>query len=177
MGLRRNRLAWGRTLCVLAVLNGVFDSAVAGDPIAAPDNGTLWRTVSNQALEAMRGGFDMGGGLLVNFGITRAVYVNGALLTETTLNVGDVSRLTSAQAARLHSQLTEVNLVQNGPGNSAPANLSSLGNGLIIQNTLNNQHLSAQTTINASSNGLSMIRNLNTQGVIDEAINRAVGPR
>lgn len=163
-------------LVVLVLLVSAPGQASAAEPDPQPaDSG--WRTVSNRALSHMRGGFDVGGGLLVNFGITRAVYVNGALVTESMLNVADLSRLNAAQAARLHEQMSELKLVQNGPGNTAPADLGSLRNGLVIQNTLNNQNINVQTIINASSNGLSMVRTMNLQGAIDDAVQRAVGPR
>lgn len=163
-------------LVLLALLISAPGRASAAEPDAQPaDSG--WRTVSNRTLSHMRGGFDVGGGLLVNFGITRAVYVNGALVTESMLNVADLSRLDAAQAARLHAQMSELKLVQNGPGNTAPADLASLRHGLVIQNTLNNQSIHVQTILNASSNGLSMVRTLNLQGAIDDAVQRAVGPR
>ncbi|MGN5480352.1 hypothetical protein ACTMU2_37045 [Cupriavidus basilensis] len=52
----------------------------------------------------MRGGFDAGG-LQVSFGIERAVYINGALVVATSLNIPDVGRITTDQAARLASTL------------------------------------------------------------------------
>lgn len=165
-----------RALGLLAGLVVAIGQAAAADPTLAPADDGLWRTVSNRQLEQMRGGFDVGG-LRVSFGITRAVYINGALVTQNTLNVGDLSRMTSAQAARLNSQIAELNLVQNGPGNHVSADLSSLGKGLIIQNTLNNQNINAQTIINASSNGLSLIRTMKLQETLDGAIQRAIGAR
>lgn len=170
-------LSWGRAIALLAVLAAALGQAMAAEPDPPPADGSVWRTVSNRTLAHMRGGFDVGGGLLVNFGITRAVYVNGALVTESRLNLPDMSRMNAAQAARLHEQITELKLVQNGPGNSAPVDLAGLRNGMVIQNTLNNQNINVQTIINASSNGLSMVRMLNLQGAIDDAVQRAVGPR
>lgn len=149
----------------------------AAEPAAAEDDHRVWRTVGNVALSTLRGGFDVGGGLLVNFGITRAVYVNGALVTESTVQLNDLSRLNTAQAARLQHQLAGLKLVQNGPGNAAPADLASLQHGVVIQNTLNNQHIHAQTIINASSNGLSMLRTLHAQQLIDDAVGHAAGTR
>jgi hypothetical protein len=130
--------------------------------------------VSESTLAQLRGGFDLGG-LMVSFGITRAVYVNGALLTETTLNLGQLSQLTPVQAAQVGSQIGAVNLVQNGPGNSVTPGLT--GAGTIIQNTLNNQNIDVRTMINASSNGLGMVRGLNSLRTLNDALAGSVGGR
>ena len=61
----------------------------------------VWRTVSDQHLETLRGGFDAGHGLRVGFGISRAVYINGALVTQTTLTLDRLSQLNPAQALLL----------------------------------------------------------------------------
>ena len=132
--------------------------------------------VGDQTLDSLRGGFRMGEGLLVSFGITRAVYINGALMTETTLQVGRMADM------------------QNGPGNSfapgsspnpgtpsgAGSTITSVAGGMagtIIQNSLNNQHISNQTIVNAHSNGLGMVRSLNLYGTLNDAIQQSVGQR
>jgi hypothetical protein len=147
------------------------------EPAAPQSEQRVWRTVGNVALSTLRGGFDVGGGLLVNFGITRAVYVNGSLVTESTVQLNDLSRMNTAQAARLQHQLAALKLVQNGPGNAAPADLASLQHGVVIQNTLSNQHIHAQTIINASSNGLGMLRLLHAQQLVDDAVGHAATTR
>jgi hypothetical protein len=133
--------------------------------------------VSERTLDGLRGGFDVGSGLLVSFGITRAVYINGDLVTQTTLNFGRLSELTPAQAAQLDQQMAALNLVQTGPGNSVASDVVSTGAGTIIQNTLNNQHIVNQTVIDARSNAMGMIRNLNIQNTLNEALTRSAAPR
>ena len=130
----------------------------------------VWHAVSDRKLAGLRGGFDVGGGLLVSFGITRAVYINGDLVTQTTLNFGRLSELTPVQAAQLNQQMAALNLVQTGPGNSVAPGLLSNGGGTIIQNTLNNQHILNQTVIDARSNALGMIKNFNIQNTLTEAL-------
>lgn len=166
----------GRNLClfaILAILAYFSDRADAGQPA----DSNLWRTVSNSTLDKLRGGFDIGAGLQVSFGITRTVYINGALITETTLSLGELSQLTPAQAAQLNGQIAGLNLVQVGTGNSVPSAVANLGAGTVIQNTLNNQQINVQTLINASSNGLGIVRSMNAQGTIDDALARAIAPR
>jgi hypothetical protein len=136
----------------------------------------IWQTVSNRTLDSQRGGFDVGGGLLVSFGITRAVYINGDLVTQTSLNFGRVADITPAQATQLARQMAALNLVQVGPRNSVAPDVLASGTGTIIQNTLNNQRIVNQTVINARSNAMGMIKNLNTQNTLSDALNRsAVG--
>jgi hypothetical protein len=137
----------------------------------------VWEAVSERTLDGLRGGFDVGSGLLVSFGITRAVYINGDLVTQTTLNFGRLSELTPAQAAQLDQQMAALNLVQTGPGNSVAPDVVSTGAGTIIQNTLNNQHIVNQTVIDARSNAMGMIKNLNIQNTLNEALTRSAAPR
>lgn len=74
--------------------------------LAAASHGSMagWKPVSEDKLDEMRGGFDAGG-LQVSFGIERAVYVNGALVVATSINIPDIARITSDQAAKLASAL------------------------------------------------------------------------
>jgi hypothetical protein len=73
--------------------------------------------------------------------------------------------------------MAAINLIQIGPGNSfLPQQAGS--SGTVIQNTLDNQHIVNRTVIDASSNGLGMIKNLNTQAPVSDGLARAViGPR
>jgi Na+-translocating ferredoxin:NAD+ oxidoreductase RnfE subunit len=141
---------------------------------AAADS-TLWTAVEDSTLDAMRGGFDFGNGLTVSFGIERAVYINGALVTSTTLNVGDLARVTPEHAALVNRQAAAMNLVQNGPGNLTTLSSGDLARpGTVIQNTLNNQQIQSQTIINATSNSLGLMKTLNTLTSLREALGNSV---
>jgi hypothetical protein len=137
----------------------------------------VWQAVSNRTLDSQRGGFEVGSGLLVSFGITRAVYVNGDLVTQTSLNFGRVADLTPAQASQLAKQMAALNLVQVGPGNRVAPDVLANGTGTIIQNTLNNQHIVNRTVIDARSNAMGMIKNLNIQNTLSDAVNRSAAGR
>lgn len=177
----------GAHLCLLATL-------ASGAQAAPPSADKVWMTVGDQTLDSLRGGFSMGEGVLVSFGITRAVFINGALITETTLNVGRMPDLTPAQATQMSLQLKTLSLVQNGPGNTfAPGSSPTTGSpiaagptvitvagttaGTIIQNSLSNQQISYQTIVNANSNGLGMVRSLNLHDTLTEAIQQSIGQR
>jgi hypothetical protein len=135
----------------------------------------IWMAVNDGKLDTLRGGFDPGNGLLVSFGITRAVYINGNLVTQTTLDFSHLNDLTAAQAAQLSKQLASLNIVQNGPGNTVQAQQGGVNFGTIIQNSLNNQHIENQTIINASSNSMGMLKNLNSLSTLNQSLLNAVG--
>ncbi|MCY1220722.1 hypothetical protein D9M68_390080 [compost metagenome] len=74
-------------------------------PVAAARGSMAgWKPVAHEKLDDMRGGFEMPG-LQVSFGIERAVYINGALVVATSINIPDVGRITAAQAAQLATSL------------------------------------------------------------------------
>ncbi len=225
-----------------------------------------WLAVNNDSLDAMRGGFDTGAGLMVSFGIERAVYINGNLTTSMSFNIPDVSKLATDQAritanqtilavdqakivaeqarltadqakltadqarvnasptgvgavevaaaqaglseqvrisseqarltseqAKINSQQASlsseqakissitgasVNLVQNGPGNTfEPATLPQTVAATVIQNTLNNQSIKSLTVINTTVNSLSVLKGINAQATLSDALGNSLGIR
>jgi len=147
---------------------------------AAPlQDESIWLAVSNQTLDRLRGGFDVGGGLMVSFGISRALFINGQVVTSTSFQVGDTSKLTAVQTEVLSKQvssLAQAQVVQNGPGNSVNG-AAAVPLATYIQNTLNDQTIRNQTVIQATSNGLSLIKNLNLETTVNDSINNAVRNR
>jgi len=101
--------------------------------------------------------------------------VNGDLVTQTTLDFGNLTSLTPAQAAQLSEQMRALNLVQTGPGNIVDPSVNPGAGGTIVQNTLNNQHISNQTIINASSNAMSTIKGMNSMATITDGLSRGLG--
>lgn len=162
---------------VLAMLIGSISVAHADTPLDST-GAPLWLTVSNQRLDNMRGGFDLGLGLLVSFGISRATYINQELVTSMTLQLGDISKLTALQAQRLGQQINlPPQVIQNGSGNVVDSGAMSLPLGTYVQNTLNNQTLRTQTVIDINTNGLGMMKNFNFQAMMQEAITNAITRR
>ena len=167
------RSRWGSRWFTSVMMCAVFMANAAGED---PDEQSeIWMAVSDTKLDDQRGGFDLGSGLLVNFGITRAVYVNGDLVTQTTLDFGNLTSLTPAQAAQLSEQMRALNLVQTGPGNIVDPSVNPGAGATIVQNTLNNQHISNQTIINASSNAMSTIKGMNSMATITDGLSRGLG--
>jgi hypothetical protein len=168
--------------------------------------GSVWMAVSDEALDDMRGGFDFGAGLVLNFGIDRAVYINGALVTSTTFNFNNLTDLKPEQLALLNKYAPAANLIQNGAGNTfeqiptvpqgTPATATTVaqnppaspaavivGSNLspaaatFIQNTLNNQHIQSVTVINATVNTLGVMRSLNSLSTLQQALASAIHSR
>ena len=150
---------------------------LAGAPEGA-EAGEMWLAVSHRQLDTLRGGFNLGDGLMVSFGISRVAYINEQLVASTILQFGDITRLSAQQAARLGQQLMlQPQIVQNGPGNALQEGAVSSPLATVVQNTLSDQLVRTQTVINVSSNGLSALRNMNLQATIQSALNNALGRR
>ena len=111
----------GTWLCALAGACCVFGggNAIAARAIVKPaQGGEVWLAASNKTLDGMRGGFDIGAGLMVSFGVVRSIAINGNLLVTTSFNIADLSKITPVQATFINQQVGALNLIQNGPGNT-----------------------------------------------------------
>ncbi|WP_426702905.1 hypothetical protein ACPPVV_07890 [Rhodanobacter sp. Col0626] len=136
---------------------------------------TGWRAISDSRLDAVRGGFDVGSGLLVSFGIERAVYINGNLASSVSVNIPDVGRMTAEQASALAATTSTVN-IRNGPGNTFdPAALNHAAAATVIQNSLDNQDIQSLTTINAAVNNLGTFDSLNLQRSLQAGLINSLG--
>ncbi|QDE38664.1 hypothetical protein FIV34_05325 [Luteibacter pinisoli] len=151
--------------------------------------------VPDAQLDTIRGGFDVSG-LRVSLGLERTVLINGIEAIRQSVNIPDVSQMTADQATALKSVLGTT-VVTNGVGGVTTAQMvpassnastnaaqasqsitlpSSLGlpsgsaAGLVVQNSLDNQAITATTTIDASVNTAHMLQNIR----VDEAIKDAV---
>ena len=164
-------------LCAL-LLVGACQAQELPNPPSPAQQETLWLAASDHQLAQQRGGFSLGQGLLVSFGVSRAVYINGQLVTATSFQVNDLTRLSPAQAALLARQIpAQAQLVQNGPGNQLAPDAALAPFTTYIQNTLNDQTIRSQTVIQASTNALAMVKNLNLQTTLKDALGNAIGQR
>ncbi|QBY50788.1 flagellin [Cupriavidus oxalaticus] len=226
-------------------------------PVAAARGSMAgWKPVAHDKLDEMRGGFEMSG-LQVSFGIERAVYINGALVVATSINIPDVGRITADQAARLATTLGPaiiastnaavdsalagvtagaqggangsagsasagaagassatsaaanggsasasgaagaaglpaavvstgtgqvvtnglLNVIQNGPGNSAAVAALAGTPTTVIQNSMDNQSIRSLMTIDASVNTLQAFRSQLANATLQDALMRAASMR
>lgn len=163
-----------------------------------------WVAASDEHLDNMRGGFDAGSGLSVSFGIVKTVMINGNLITKISFNLPDVSRITAETAKIVSDALAKAGIVQNGAGNIVDTGIRSevaagtatgtlsqstpdagvrsqvvAGTALttLIQNTLNDQKIQTLTVINAGVNSLGLLRAMNTQMVLKDALFGSIGIR
>lgn len=140
----------------------------AAIPAPRESLGQGWLAMNANKLDGVRGGFSTNG-LNVTFGIQRAVYINGSLVTTTSLNVADVNKATAAQLLP-----PSLGLVQSGAGNIFTVPVSSNGTigtlGTVVQNTLNGQRIQTITQINAVVNSLQLLKNLNLQQTMRGAV-------
>lgn len=132
--------------------------------------------VDSERLDSMRGGFDLPSGLVVSFGISRAAFVNGNLVSSTSFNIPNIAQMTPQQAQMLANANTGA-VVQNGLNNTVqPGALPGL-TGSVIQNSLNNQQVQALTTINTTVNSLAAFKAFNIGSTVNSALATAVRPR
>ncbi|WHZ22693.1 MAG: hypothetical protein OJF47_001805 [Nitrospira sp.] len=138
---------------ILAILG--IHSIVQAMAYEREEDFTRLMPVSEEALGEMRGGFQREpNGPVLSFGIERSVFLNGKLINSTVLNIPDLSKLTADSSHTL-------TLVQNGRGNTVPADLSALPTLMtVLQNSRDNQTLQTQTVINATATALSLSRAL-----------------
>lgn len=163
---RIKTLMWiGATL----VLTGV----VWPDPVHAQDRsgplGEEWVPVDTARLEGMRGGLVVPSGLAVSFGIERVAFVNGELVASSALRIPDVANMTPEQAQAL-AAMNMTQVVQVGEGNVVQP---GTGAGLVIQNALDGQTISALTTLDVSVNTLGLFQELNIGAAMQDALNGA----
>jgi hypothetical protein len=127
--------------------------------------------LSTEKLDEVRGGFVNEDGLKISFGIERAVYLNGNLVTTTSLNVADLSKISGGQAQVSSTGTGNLALVQSGQGNTfLPGSISQTAAGIVIQNTLDNQKIQTITRIDAVVNSSSIIRSMNLQSSMRSAV-------
>ena len=132
--------------------------------------------VSGHRLDAVRGGFDFGNGLLASFGIERAVYINGNLVTSNSVQVPDIGRMTPDQATALAGATGTVNVIRNGAGNSVDTSaFDQVTAATVIQNSLDNQDIRSLTMINVGVNSQVAFRSLNLQQSLQAGLIGSLG--
>jgi hypothetical protein len=137
-----------------------------------------WEAVDAAVLDATRGGFTSSSGLDVSLGIERLVSINGQLVSRTSFQIADVRQSSPDQLRETSAALSAVRLIQNGSDNIAGTTFGPdvLG-GTIIQNTLSNQQIESRTVINASVDSLGLLKAINFNASLGDAIARTAASR
>ena len=143
-----------------------------------------WVAASNEKLDQLRGGFDVGRGLTVSFGFIRTVMINGDLVSKSSFNIPDIAKITPDELRTTATAMAQAGVVlQNGPGNSVESLAGHditastqaslpipIPTSTIVQNSLNNQNIQTLTVINTGVNSLSLLKTINTQIVLKDAL-------
>jgi hypothetical protein len=119
-----------------------------------------WTAVDDTALDTLRGGFEMPAmsmGLAVSFSFVRSFNANGERVSETRFTLPDISSITAAQASQVSEAMAQATTA--------------------VQNNLNNQKIQTLTQIDAGINSLGILRAINSQGVLRDALLGALGVR
>lgn len=165
---RLTRLVW---IIGTLTVTGIGWSDAAHSQEARTPLGSEWVAVDLTRLDDMRGGFVTPSGLLLSFGLERVAYINGELVASASINIPDISKMTAEQAQAL-SALNDTLLIQVGPGNTfQPSDM----NGVVIQNTLDDQQISTLSTLNVSVSTLGMFQDLNAYTALQSALLNAPG--
>ena len=130
-------------------------------------------SLQGDVLEDMRGGMLTEHGLSVNVGLQREVYINGELVSTTTLTLTELTRLLSGAAPRAQLGGDAGMLVQTGAGNTSVMPLDSSSFATVIQNTLDNQVIRGVTQINADVSNLELLRGMAVTSSAAEMIGRS----
>ena len=118
----------------------------------------------------MRGGFEAAGGLQISFGIERSVYINGSLVTTTSLNVADSGQVTTVSSNQLVPG-SSIALIQSGANNTFRSGPGTATNAaIVIQNSLDNQKIQGVTVVTATVNSLALTKSANIQSSIQDAL-------
>lgn len=145
---------------------------------AVAETGGDWTPVDEEQLDQMRGGFSLPGGLQVSLGIERLVSINGEVVARTSIDIANLNHLSAEQRLQTSEALSSVKLIQNGSDNIyRPGDTSGTVGGVVIQNTLNDQLIQSQTVISSTVNSASLLKTLNFQSTLSDALTRAVGGR
>jgi hypothetical protein len=120
---------------------------------AGENDAAAWTPVPDSTLDEARGGFDRPN-VLASLSIDRMISVNGAVVAESQLALPDLTRAAPQDVARAAALET-----------------------LFVQNSLNNQMIRSQTTINTTVNSLAVLKNLNFGDSLRQALSHAIAPR
>ncbi|HEU4844602.1 MAG TPA: hypothetical protein VFT05_10085 [Burkholderiaceae bacterium] len=150
-------------------------------PVLAHDAADDWVAVDDSRLDAARGGLDAGNGLILSLGVERLVSINGNVVASSNFSISDVGKLAAGGAGGVGTTgdaVAALTLVQNGAGNVfAPAMAGQAIGALVIQNSASDQLIRSQTTISTVVNSLSLLKNLNFEGGLRDALSNAVRPK
>lgn len=155
---------WSGCAAMLPGAAWPLEAPAAENPAASsPLHG--WIAVDNARLEEMRGGFDIAPGLRVSFGIERIINLNGSLQTAIRLEVPDAGKLIESG---------QMPVTGNG---ISPGLLTQAVGASFIQNSASNQTIQSVTIIDTTTNSMELLKGVNLQSTLLDAITQGLGSR
>jgi hypothetical protein len=139
-----------RKLLCSVLLAASATAAAYADPTDPTDD---WSAVDDSQLAQARGGFELGNGMLVSLGVERLVSINDTVVSHTRFSFPDVTQLSDAQARLASDALA----------------------GVLVQNSLNDQAIRSQTTIDTTVANLQLLKAVNFESGLRDALSGAVG--
>ncbi|RZT10936.1 hypothetical protein SAMN05216319_0596 [Duganella sp. CF402] len=133
------------------ILSGLLLACAAAAGHADPTDD--WAAVDDRQLEQACGGFDLGNGMLVSLGVERLVSINGTVVASTHFSIPDMTQLSAADALTASDTMAAV----------------------LVQNSLNDQAIRTQTTINTTVANLALLKAVNFESSLRNALSGAVG--
>ncbi|MBJ6727971.1 hypothetical protein [Geomesophilobacter sediminis] len=122
---------------------------------------------SSSELDEIRGGYVADNGVEFALGIAKSIMVNGIPVVLNTLNLG------SSDLAAATGSSRNVNLIQNGAGNSVDPNIlasQAAGNFTFIQNSLDRAVIQNLTKIDATVTVRGLYRDMNLSSVLNQQL-------
>lgn len=127
--------------------------------------GDLGAPLPPERLDALRGGYALGDGLTVSFGLERLVSINGELVVSQRVEIPDLARMTAEQARQL-ADLAGGRTIRVGDTMTVAPGTGTL----VIQNALDGQQIQASTSLHTTVNTLSLLQNLNFNQSLADAL-------
>ena len=114
----------------------------------------------------------------MTLGIERLVSINGDIVARTRFDISDLNHLSETSMRQTSDALSSVKLIQNGGDNIyQPGDAARVVGAVVIQNTLNDQLIRSQTLISSTVNSAGLLKTLNFQSSLSDALTRAAGAR
>ncbi len=158
---------------VAAGLLAVLPAAAAHAAPPGPNGlGAEWTPVEVDRLADIRGGFQLPGGPVLSFGIERVVRVNGLLVAQASVRIPDIANITAEQVQAL-AEFNRGLLVQVGEGNRVVAGTAT--GALVVQNSLDDQSISAVTRLEVGVDTLGIYKAINFNDALVDAQLGALG--
>jgi hypothetical protein len=158
----------------LAPIAQAFILAGVGGAAGAQEAFEATPAVSQETLQEIRGGFELPANLLASLKLERIAEIDGVRVAHLSVDIPDIAHMTTEQASAL-AEAAGTLVIQNGPANVYHTNLGPAST--VIQNTLNDQHLLALTTISVQVNSLGAFQEMNFHDGLSQALDAIAGVR